>query len=84
MYMLPLLYHWNKILLSASKIELSFRDSYPPQTSLSKFPLLSKYLKIDETIIEDRIEEVTSLIKEVEDVLKERCSLLFDENFTSK
>jgi hypothetical protein len=54
----------------------------PPQPSDPSAPYfyLSRYMNIAETAIESRMTEVNLLRTEIEDILKERCSLLLDQS----
>lgn len=46
---------------------------------MTEYSLLSKHLNIDETIIRNRLKEVNELVKDIEEILKERCSLLLND-----
>jgi hypothetical protein len=81
-----LLKYWKQILSTARALEQSLSRAEAGDSERrnevtgTEYFFLSKYLKVNEAVIGNRVEEVNDLIKNVEEILKERCSLLLNES----
>ena len=83
-----MLKYWKQILSTASTLERSLRKGNGRGRGggggggsevMTEYSLLSRSLNVNEVVVRDRVEEVNELIKDIEEILKERCSLLLND-----